>query len=312
MKKILIVLSMLFALSANAQTDLWGGRTATQGKTFLSLNNVENTALSTWAGTANITTLGTIGTGTWNGSLITGTYGGTGVNNGSSTITIGGNLTLSGAFTTTLTVTGNTSVTLPTTGTLVNTAVTTLSSLASIGTITTGVWNGTDIAVADGGTGVGTFTTYAPIVGGTTSTGALQQATTGMSTSGYVLTSTGASSLPTWQAPSGGYAYSTITADQSAAVGSAYVNNKAGSRCVVTIPSTASVGQSIMVMGYSSQGWKLAQNASQTIRWSGNSSTTGTGGYLQSNSQYDMIEITCIVTNTDWEVTKAQGQITVN
>ena len=29
------------------------------------LGNVENTKLSTWAGTTNITTLGTIGAGTW-------------------------------------------------------------------------------------------------------------------------------------------------------------------------------------------------------------------------------------------------------
>ncbi|HUK34665.1 MAG TPA: hypothetical protein VLV86_12170 [Vicinamibacterales bacterium] len=38
--------------------------TASQTKTVLSLNNVENTALSTWAGSTNITTLGTIATGT--------------------------------------------------------------------------------------------------------------------------------------------------------------------------------------------------------------------------------------------------------
>ena len=44
------------------------------------------------------------------------TYGGTGVNNGSKTITLGGNFTTSGAYTTTLTATGNTSVTLPTSG----------------------------------------------------------------------------------------------------------------------------------------------------------------------------------------------------
>lgn len=37
--------------------------TASTVKTMLSLNNVENTALSTWAGSANITTLGTIATG---------------------------------------------------------------------------------------------------------------------------------------------------------------------------------------------------------------------------------------------------------
>jgi hypothetical protein len=44
--------------------------------------------------------------------------GGTGVNNGSSTITLGGNLVTSGAFAITLTASGATNVTLPTTGTL--------------------------------------------------------------------------------------------------------------------------------------------------------------------------------------------------
>lgn len=53
----------------------------------------------------------------------------------------GNSFTTSGAYSTVLTVTGATNVTLPTTGTLVNSAVTTLSSLASVSTITTGVWN---------------------------------------------------------------------------------------------------------------------------------------------------------------------------
>ena len=53
------------------------GRSATEVKTDLSLNNVENTALSTWAGTANITTLGTIATGTWSGTAVAETKGGT-------------------------------------------------------------------------------------------------------------------------------------------------------------------------------------------------------------------------------------------
>ena len=45
-------------------------RSASELKTDLSLNNVENTALSTWAGSANITTVGTVVTGTISG----GTY----------------------------------------------------------------------------------------------------------------------------------------------------------------------------------------------------------------------------------------------
>jgi len=73
---------------------------------------------STYAGQSTITTLGTIGTGTWQGSVVGPTYGGTGINNGSKTITLGGNLTTDGANATTLTTTGTTSITLPTTGTL--------------------------------------------------------------------------------------------------------------------------------------------------------------------------------------------------
>lgn len=41
-----------------------------QVKTALSLQNVENTALSTWTGSANLTTVGTIGTGVWNATII--------------------------------------------------------------------------------------------------------------------------------------------------------------------------------------------------------------------------------------------------
>jgi hypothetical protein len=48
-------------------------------KSKVGLANVENTALSTWAGTNNITTLGTITTGTWSGTAIAIASGGTGV-----------------------------------------------------------------------------------------------------------------------------------------------------------------------------------------------------------------------------------------
>ena len=43
-------------------------------KAQVGLGNVENTALSTWAGTNKITTLGTITTGTWHGSKIANAY----------------------------------------------------------------------------------------------------------------------------------------------------------------------------------------------------------------------------------------------
>jgi hypothetical protein len=73
---------------------------------------------SSYVGQSTITTLGTIGTGTWQGSVIAGEYGGTGVANTGKTITLGGNLTTSGAHSTALTTTANTTLTLPVTGTL--------------------------------------------------------------------------------------------------------------------------------------------------------------------------------------------------
>jgi len=111
---------------------------------------------STYVGQASITTLGTISTGVWQGSVIGSTYGGTGVNNGSSTLTLGGNVTHSGAYTQTFTATANTNVTLPTTGTLATLAGTetftnkTLTSPTINGGTHTGI---TSLGIRSTGTG---------------------------------------------------------------------------------------------------------------------------------------------------------------
>jgi hypothetical protein len=57
------------------------------------------------------------------------------------------------------------------------------------------------LTVANGGTGDATLTAYSVLTGGTTSTGAVQSVS-GVGTTGQVLTSNGASTLPTWQTPS--------------------------------------------------------------------------------------------------------------
>lgn len=53
--------------------------------------------------------------------------------------------------------------------------------------------------VAGGGTGVTSLTAYAPVCGGTTGTGAVQAASTGFATAGWVLTSNGNAALPEWK-----------------------------------------------------------------------------------------------------------------
>lgn len=104
---------------------------------------------STYIGQGSITTVGTIGTGIWQGTIISPTYGGTGTNNGSKTITLGGNLETSGAFNTVLTVTGATNVTLPTSGTL--------ATLAGSENLSNKTINSSSIGATTAGTGA--FTT---------------------------------------------------------------------------------------------------------------------------------------------------------
>lgn len=75
---------------------------------------------------SSLTTVGTLMGGTWNATVISPTYGGTGVNNGSNTLTLGGVTTFSGAFPVTFNFTGSTNVTFPTSGTLATTTATTI------------------------------------------------------------------------------------------------------------------------------------------------------------------------------------------
>jgi hypothetical protein len=123
------------------------------GARTFTLPDASGTALIYGAGanTTNITTLGTITTGTWNATLIAGQYGGTGVDNSGKTITLGGNLTTSGAYATTLQSTATTDVILPVTGTLATLAGTETFTNKTLSTSST--WQGNTIGAAYGGTG---------------------------------------------------------------------------------------------------------------------------------------------------------------
>src|SRR3954468_16331376 len=115
------------------------------------------------------------------------------------------------------------------------------SSITTLGTISTGTWQGTAVTVPYGGTGDTSFTAYSVLCGGTTSTGALQNVS-GVGTSGYVLTSNGASSLPTWQAAGSG----TVTSVSGTAN---RITSTGGTTPVIDI-SAAYVGQtSITTLG---------------------------------------------------------------
>ena len=128
---------------------------------FSAIPTVSSVQVATISASQTLTNK-TLSTGVvYNGGVIAGQYGGTGVANTGKTITIGGNLTTSGAHTTTLTTTANTTLTLPVTGTLAtldgSETLTnkTLSSAVITGTVTAGGAVGTAGQVlASTGTGV--------------------------------------------------------------------------------------------------------------------------------------------------------------
>ena len=217
--------SNLNASSTTSAALLVMGGIAITGNAFIGgTTTITSTTSSISITSGALTVAGGVGIG---GSLFTGTsvassVSGVVLNNGAvtastvnrvtvstpataATLTLANNSSLitSGANSLTLTTSGTTDVTFPTgTKTLVATDVTSLaslttaSSLNSVGTIATGTWSATAITALYGGTG---FNSYA--------VGDLLVASTGNSlarlaanaNTGYVLTSTGANSVPTWQ-----------------------------------------------------------------------------------------------------------------
>jgi hypothetical protein len=168
----------------------------------------------------SITAVGTISSGVWNGTLIGSTYGGTGVNNGASTITIGGNFAMSGAFAFTGTLTNTTSVTFPVSGTLATTAqLPTPSALTRVDdtnvTLTLGGTPSTALLQAVSLT-LGWTGTLSPARGGTGTNNGTSTINLGSPTTGYVLTSD-VSGNATWQAVASSGAITTIQGDSGSA-----------------------------------------------------------------------------------------------
>lgn len=131
-------------------------------------------------------------------------------------------------------------------------------------------------------------------------------------TATYVLTANGAGAAPTWQAAGGGgITWSEATgATQAMAVDNGYIANN-GAQVVFTLPDTAALGKVLRVAGKGAGGWKIEQNAGETIYFGTTATTTGVTGYLESTEVYDAIELLCITADTDWVVLSTLGNITV-
>ncbi len=112
---------------------------------------------------------------------------------------------------------------------------------------------------------------------------------------------------------SGGLVWIEVTGtSQTASVNSGYILNNAA-LVTLTLPSTASLGDLIGVVGKGAGGWRIAQNANQIIHFGNADSTTGTSGRLDSTHRRDSLELVCVVSgsSTEWNVRSSVGVVAV-
>jgi len=77
----------------------------------------------------------------------------------------------------------------------------------------------------------------------------------------------------------------------------------------LTLPATAAVGERFSVIGVGAGGWKIAQNASQSIQKEATVTTIGTGGSV-AGAQGTSVEVVCIEADTKWMVSYSSGTLT--
>ncbi|WP_374506669.1 beta strand repeat-containing protein, partial [Flavobacterium sp.] len=164
------------------------------------------------------------------------------------------------------------------------------SSLTSVGTITTGTWNGTTIAIANGGTGATTKTTafdaLSPmttagdiIYGGTNGTGTRLA----KGTDGQVLTL--ASGVPTWA--SGVSTITSKTSSYTLTTSDNYVIASSGSGITFTLPTAVgNTGKEFTIKNISANTVTIATTSSQKIvvDAANSAATTATLGIEASNN----------------------------
>ena len=160
------------------------------GNYSLGLTLSANTSLT-------LPTTGTVATVAGSEALTNKSINGLTVTSSTGTLTITNAKTLSVSNTLTFTGTDASTVAFGAGGTVAYTNVGTLSSLVSVGTITTGTWSATAIAATKGGTGLTSYATGDIVYASATDT--LSKLTAG--TDGNVLTL--ASGVPSWAAPTG-------------------------------------------------------------------------------------------------------------
>ncbi len=182
-------------------------------------------------------------------------------------------------------------------------------NITRLGTITSGVWNGTAIGVASGGTGAVTLTAHAPLVGNGTS--AISAASTGQTNAGWVFTSNGTSTDPSWQAipAAAPTAWTEETSTPvNMTVNSNYIANKT-TLVTFNVPASVAQGSTFWVANKGTGLFAIQMNTGQVLNY--NQTPTTSGGSITATGQYDSIQILCLTADVLFTVIADEGVLIV-
>jgi hypothetical protein len=108
---------------------------------------------------------------------------------------------------------------------------------------------------------------------------------------------------------SSSFTWSEVTGTSQAIVKSnGYVANNV-SRVIFTLPASAAIGDTFKITGKGTGGWRIAQNAGQTVYFGIGSTTTGVNGSVDTSERRDSVEVVCVTANNDFNIISAVGNL---
>lgn len=325
-------LDLATAINLNSQTISTTGSTSNinlildpQGASFVEIAYATDHAIPVYGTGSILTEIGPL----TNGQLV---IGSTGVAPVASTLTAGTGITITnGAGSITIDASAATPLSFPTDSGTATPAANVLNVLGGTGVNTAGAGDtvtvnlDSPVIVANGGTGATSLTDGGIVLGsGTSPVTITSQPTDGelligssgsdpvlaTLTAGTGMTITEGSGSITLDATGGGLTWLVETGTTlTMAVNTGNIGNNAAG-VTFTLPDTAAVGDIVKVTGLQAS-WTIAQNAGETIYFGSSSTTTGVGGSLASTDARDVVELVCVVANTDWQIISSIGNISI-
>src|SRR5574338_113537 len=175
------------------------------------------------------------------------------------------------------------------------------------------ILGGTGIATSGAGNTVTIDVSGSVATQYTCDTGSATPAANNLNVVGGGATATsGAGSTITITSTGGGMVWNTITVvgPTGMSVDNGYISNSA-SLVELTLPLTSAVGSVICVVGQGSGGWKVEQNAGQSIRVVDQATTAGVLGSVQSSEANATMCMVCVQADTAWIAYSSMGNLII-